>query len=115
MSTPHYLETLFQLDGRVAVVVGGTGELCGAIAEGLAAAGAEVVLVGRKAEKAAPRLERIAAAGGRAWFHAAEATSKAELTGLLAAVLARAGRVDIVVNGAGAVPGCTNTPGAALR
>jgi NAD(P)-dependent dehydrogenase (short-subunit alcohol dehydrogenase family) len=67
----------------VAVVIGGTGELCGAMAEGLAGAGAEVVLVGRSQEKAEARLARITAAGGKAWFHAAEA------------------RVDIVVNGAG--------------
>jgi NAD(P)-dependent dehydrogenase (short-subunit alcohol dehydrogenase family) len=101
MKTESYIEKLFQLSGRVAVVVGGTGELCGAIAEGLASAGAEVVLVGRNAEKAKPRLERIAAAGGRGWFHAAEATSKAELSGLLDAVVKRSGRVDILINGAG--------------
>ncbi len=101
MNTDSYLDTLFGLSGRVAVVIGGTGELCGAIAEGLAAAGAEVVLVGRSAEKARARLGKIEAAGGRGWFHAAEATSKPEMEGLLAAVLKRSGRVDIVVNGAG--------------
>lgn len=75
--------------------------LCGEIAGGLAAAGAEVVLVGRDAVKAQTRLERIATAGGRAWFHPAEASSKTELEALLAVVLARSGRVDIVINGAG--------------
>ena len=95
------LESLFSLTGKVAVVIGGTGELCGAMAEGLAGAGAEVVLVGRNAEKAQARLDKIAAAGGKAWFHSAEATSKAELEGLRDAVLQRAGRIDIVVNGAG--------------
>jgi len=101
MKTESYLTGLFGLTGRVAVVIGGTGELCGAIAEGLASAGAEVVLVGRSADKAGARLKRIAAAGGRGWFHAAEATSKGELEALLAAVLKASGRVDIVVNGAG--------------
>lgn len=101
MSSPDYLQSLFGLTGKVAVVIGGTGELCGAMAEGLAGAGAEVVLVGRNADKAAARLAKISAAGGRAWFHSAEASSKAELEGLLAAVLPRSGRVDIVVNGAG--------------
>ena len=52
MNAPEYLNQLFGLAGRVAVVIGGTGELCGAMAEGLAAAGAEVVLAGRNAEKA---------------------------------------------------------------
>jgi NAD(P)-dependent dehydrogenase (short-subunit alcohol dehydrogenase family) len=101
MKPENYLNSLFGLNGRVAVVIGGTGELCGAMAEGLAAAGAEVVLVGRSQEKADARLAKIAAAGGRGWFHAAEATSKAEVEGLLAAVLKRSGRVDVIVNGAG--------------
>jgi NAD(P)-dependent dehydrogenase (short-subunit alcohol dehydrogenase family) len=101
MNTDPYLGDLFRLTGRVAVVIGGTGELCGAIAEGLACAGAEVVLVGRSEAKAGARLKRIEGAGGRAWFHAAEATSRRDLEGLLAAVLKKSGRVDILVNGAG--------------
>ena len=101
MNAPNYLNELFGLNGKVAVVIGGTGELCGAMAEGLALAGAETVIVGRNVEKAQARLDRIGAAGGKAWFHAAEATSKAELQGLLDAVVQRSGRVDIVVNGAG--------------
>jgi len=101
MKTEEYLKSYFGLEGKVAVVIGGTGELCGAMAEGLAGAGAEVVLVGRSLEKAEARLAKIAAAGGKAWFHAAEATSKAEVQGLLDAVLKRSGRVDIVINGAG--------------
>jgi len=101
MTQAAYLQDLFGLTGRVAVVIGGTGELCGAMADGLAGAGAEVVVVGRNAEKGAARVARIAAAGGTAWFHAAEATSRADLEALRDAVLARAGRIDIVVNGAG--------------
>jgi NAD(P)-dependent dehydrogenase (short-subunit alcohol dehydrogenase family) len=96
-----FLSSLFSLTDKVAVVIGGTGELCGAMAEGLAGAGAEVVIVGRSEEKAAARLARIEAAGGLGWFHAAEATSKPEIESLLDAVLRRSGRVDIVVNGAG--------------
>ena len=101
MHPENYLSNMFGLTGRVAVVIGGTGELCGVMAEGLAGAGAEVVLVGRNPEKAQAWLDKITAAGGKAWFHSAEATSKAEVQGLLAAVLARSGRVDIVINGAG--------------
>lgn len=96
-----YLESLFSLRGKVAVVVGGTGELCGAMAEGLAGAGADVVVVGRNEDKARARIATIEAGGGRAWFHAAEATSRTAVESLLAAVLERSGRVDIVVNGAG--------------
>jgi NAD(P)-dependent dehydrogenase (short-subunit alcohol dehydrogenase family) len=97
----EFLSSLFSLRGRVAVVIGGTGELCGAMAEGMAAAGAQVVLVGRNEDKAKARLLKVAAAGGTGWFYAAEATRRPELEGLLAAVLQRSGRVDIVVNGAG--------------
>lgn len=96
-----YLSSLFSLDGKVAVVIGGTGELCGAMAEGLAGAGAEVVVVGRNEQKARAKLSKIDAIGGRGWFYAAEATNKAEIDALLGAVLQRSGRVDIVVNGAG--------------
>ena len=101
MKSADYLSSLFSLAGKVAVVIGGTGELCGAMAEGLAGAGAEVVLVGRNAAKAEARLAKIAALGGQAWFHAAEASSKAELEALRDAVLKKSGRIDIVVNGAG--------------
>ena len=54
-----YLENLFGLRGKCAVVIGGTGELCGAMAEGLAGAGAYVYLVGRNKDKAESRLEEI--------------------------------------------------------
>jgi NAD(P)-dependent dehydrogenase (short-subunit alcohol dehydrogenase family) len=101
MASAEFLDTLFSLNGKVAVVIGGTGELCGAMAEGLAGAGAEVVIVGRNPEKAAARIGRIQDHGGRAWFHAAEATSRPDVEQLLAVVLQRAGRVDVVVNGAG--------------
>src|SRR3954463_7035718 len=99
--TSEYLSSLFSLQGKVAVVIGGTGELCGAMAEGMGAAGAEIVLVGRNEEKAKPRLERIQAAGSKGYFVAAEASEKAALQGLLDTVLKKSGRVDIVVNGAG--------------
>ena len=96
-----YIDSLFSLSGKVAVVIGGTGELCGTMALGLAQAGAEVVLVGRNEAKAADRLAQIEAAGGKAWFHAADATSKTEFTALRDAVIAKSGRVDVLVNGAG--------------
>ncbi len=98
MKTPA---ELFSLKGKVAVVIGGTGELCGAIAEGFAAAGAVVALVGRDVAKAQRRLDRITQAGGKGEFFPCDTTSRAALQKLLADVLARLGRVDILVNGAG--------------
>jgi NAD(P)-dependent dehydrogenase (short-subunit alcohol dehydrogenase family) len=98
MKTPA---ELFSLQGKVAVVIGGTGELCGAMAEGFAKAGATVALVGRDAAKAKKRLDSIAKAGGHAEFFPCDTTSKAGLQKLLADVLAKFSRVDILVNGAG--------------
>jgi NAD(P)-dependent dehydrogenase (short-subunit alcohol dehydrogenase family) len=101
MNTPEYLSSLFSLSGKVAVVIGGTGELCGAMAQGMASAGAEVVLVGRSEEKAKARLDKLSAAGGKGYFVSAEASSRAAVQSLLETVLAKSGKVDIVVNGAG--------------
>ena len=83
------------------VVIGGTGELCGAMAEGFARAGAAVALVGRDEAKARKRLDSITKAGGKTEFFPCDTTSKAGLQKLLADVLAKFGRVDVLVNGAG--------------
>lgn len=91
----------FDLTARVAVVVGGTGTLCGVMARGLAEAGARVVLVGRSAEKAQANLDAIAAVGGEAVFEACDATSKDELSAMLDRVVERFGQADILINGAG--------------
>jgi NAD(P)-dependent dehydrogenase (short-subunit alcohol dehydrogenase family) len=92
---------LFSLQGKVAVVIGGTGELCGAIAEGFAKAGATVALVGRDPNKAKARMDKIAKDGGKSEFFPCDTTSKAGLQKLLADMLAKLGRVDVLVNGAG--------------
>ena len=98
MKTPA---ELFSLKDKVAVVIGGTGELCGAMAEGLAAAGATVAIVGRDAAKAKIRLDNISRDDGTAAFFSCDTTSKTGLQTLLADVIARFGKADILVNGAG--------------
>lgn len=97
----QFLENLFSLEGKTAVVIGGTGVLCGEMAKGLAQAGAEVVVVGRSEEKGAERLREIDAAGGRAFFVSADVSSRDSLSALLENVVERTGKVDILVNGAG--------------
>jgi NAD(P)-dependent dehydrogenase (short-subunit alcohol dehydrogenase family) len=92
---------LFDLSGRTAVVIGGTGELCGAMALGFAEAGAEVVIVGRDASKAEARLANICAAGGKAYFVSCDVSKKSGLEALLSEILQRSGKIDILVNGAG--------------
>ncbi len=98
MKTPA---ELFSLKDKVAVVIGGTGELCGTMAEGMAAAGASVAIVGRDQAKAKVRLDNIAKGGGKAEFFSCDTTSKAGLEKLLADVIAKFGKVDILMNGAG--------------
>jgi len=96
-----YLEKLFSLQDKTAVVIGGTGELCGAMAMALAGAGAGVVLVGRSQEKADARLAQINAAGGNGYFIAADISSRDGLQALLSEVVEKSGQCDILVNGAG--------------
>ncbi len=96
-----YLNKLFSLEGKTAVVIGGTGELCGAMAEGLAGAGAEVVLVGRNPDKAAKRLERIHRFHQKAYFESCDVNSQEALKDLLDRVVKKSGKVDILINGAG--------------
>ncbi len=96
-----YLDSLFSLEGRTAVVIGGTGELCGAMASGLARANAEVVLVGRSEEKAKERLDQIHGDGGKAYFVACDVNDRASLAALLETVVERSGACHILVNGAG--------------
>lgn len=96
-----YLESLFSLQGKTAVVIGGTGELCGAMAVALAGAGAEVVLVGRNEDKARARLREIETAGGSGYFVATDVASREGLENLLDAVVERSGTCEILVNGAG--------------
>jgi NAD(P)-dependent dehydrogenase (short-subunit alcohol dehydrogenase family) len=92
---------LFSLDGEVAVVIGGGGVLAGAMADGLAAAGAMVAIAGRTQENADARANAIVAAGGQAIGIQCDVTSKADLQKVLARVLERFGKVDILINAAG--------------
>ncbi len=96
-----YIENLFSLKDQVAVVSGGTGELCGAMAEGLAGAGAFVYLLGRSEEKAKAKIERIESLGGRGAFLPFEATDRSSVELVLETVMSQQGKVDILVNGAG--------------
>ncbi|MFM7412114.1 MAG: SDR family NAD(P)-dependent oxidoreductase [Planctomycetota bacterium] len=96
-----YLEELFSLRGRTAVVVGGTGVLGGALAEGLGRAGAFVVVAGRGADRGEARVQAIRAAGGDGTFVSVDATDRESVKALLAAAIHARGTADILVNCAG--------------
>jgi NAD(P)-dependent dehydrogenase (short-subunit alcohol dehydrogenase family) len=92
---------LFSLEGKVAAVVGGGGVLAGAMAQGLAEAGADIAILDLSAEGAGRRAEQIRAVGRKAIGIAIDATSKADLQRALAEILQQLGRVDILINAAG--------------
>ena len=96
---------LFGLDNRVAVVTGASGVLGGAIARGLAAAGARVALLARRRD----RLESLAQEIGQsALVLEADVLDAAQLEHARATVLDRWGRIDALVNAAGGnVPAAT--------
>src|SRR5277367_969630 len=96
-----YVEELFGLSGQVAVVIGGTGVLGGALAQGLAQAGATVVVAGRDAARGEGRVKEIEAAGGKAAFAAVDVMHRASIEGLLGKVIETQGKVDMLINGAG--------------
>jgi NAD(P)-dependent dehydrogenase (short-subunit alcohol dehydrogenase family) len=102
---------LFNLSGDVAVVIGATGALGGALAEGLAAAGARVAVVGRNAERGTARVATITQAGGTAGFFAADAVARTSLAAAHQQIEATLGAPTILVNAAGGNdPKVTVTP-----
>lgn len=97
----EYLTQLFGLDDRVAVVIGGTGVLGGALCDGLAGAGAHVVVAGRSTERGRQRVEAIQEAGGSASFGAVDIYSRQSVQALCERVFSERGRCDALVNCAG--------------
>ena len=92
---------LFDLTGEVAVVLGATGVLGGAIAEGLAAAGAKVAVLGRNSERGEATVRSIQKQGGTAGFFSANAVDQSSLKAAREALLSRLGAPTILVNAAG--------------
>lgn len=91
----------FDLSGSVAAVIGATGTLGGAIAEGLSAHGAAVAVLGRNAERGEACAGRIVAAGGRGGFVWCDAGDRASLDRALAAIERELGACDVLVSCAG--------------
>lgn len=92
---------LFDLEGRVAAVIGGTGVLGGAVCHGLARAGAAVAVLGRSAERAAERVAALEVDGARAISVLVDATDPAAVETARREIEERLGPVDILVNAPG--------------
>lgn len=107
-----FLNELFSLRGQVAVVTGGTGVLGGAMAFGLAQAGANVGVLSRRREQAEAMVQRIAEAGGTAMALPADVLERDQLEAVRETVLGAWNRIDILINAAGGnMPAATLAPG----
>ncbi len=92
---------LFDLTGRVALVTGATSGLGHAIARGLAAAGATVVVNGRDAERISGAVEAFRAEGLQAFGSRFNVTEAGEIASEVERIEAEIGPIDILVNNAG--------------
>jgi 2-deoxy-D-gluconate 3-dehydrogenase len=92
----------FRLDGAVAVVTGGSRGIGRAAAEALAAAGARIVIADRDEPAGAAAEEAMSAAGTPAQAIAVDIAREDQVEALFAEVLRREGRLDVLVNNAGA-------------
>lgn len=93
--------TNFDVTGKVAVVTGAGGIICGVMAREMARAGMKVALLDLFVDKAQGIAEEIAASGGEAIAVKANVLDKDSLAGARNQVAERFGRVDVLVNGAG--------------
>lgn len=98
---PEPTMTAFDLTGQVAVVTGGTGVLGGALAAGLARAGARVGILGRRAERAEQLTQTLRAEGLEALPLIGDVLEPDALARCRDEVLQAWGRLDILVNAAG--------------
>jgi NAD(P)-dependent dehydrogenase (short-subunit alcohol dehydrogenase family) len=92
---------MFDLQGKVAVVTGGSGVLGGAMCSALASAGAKVVVLATTQSKIDAVVEKINAAGGEAMGAAANVLDRPEMEAAAERVLVAWGRIDVLVNAAG--------------
>ncbi len=95
------INRMFDLTGRVAVVMGAGGGLGQASAEGLASAGASLVLADMDPDALALTEANIKELGREVISQRVDVTSSEEIEALRAAVLSRFGRVDVLINAAG--------------
>jgi gluconate 5-dehydrogenase len=100
----------FRLDGRVAVVGGGSGGIGVRTCAALAAVGADVAIVGRSSARLDEACAAVQASGGRGLVIAADVTSRQEADRVVDQAVETFGRVDVVVNGIGGGAGTALYP-----
>jgi NAD(P)-dependent dehydrogenase (short-subunit alcohol dehydrogenase family) len=106
-----YIEELFGLKTKVAVVTGGTGVLGNTMCRALAKAGASVVILGRRKAVADTLAKEIIQSGGNAFGVSADVLDEKQLVEARKLILEKFGTIDILVNAAGGnLPGAVVTP-----
>ena len=96
-----YLQELYGLPGKVAAVTGGGGVLCGTMSRALGRIGAKVAVLDLFEEAAQKVADDIVNEGGEAIAVQCDVLDRTSLEAARDAVLARFGRLDILINGAG--------------
>ena len=99
-----FYEKIFNLQGKVAVVIGGTGVLCGEMAWGLLQAGCRVILVGRNRKKAESHFQHWESDPDSARFLKADVTQRNQIERIIPKVIEWFGRINIWINGAAVAP-----------
>jgi 2-deoxy-D-gluconate 3-dehydrogenase len=92
---------MFDLQNKVAVITGGNGGIGFGMAQGLATAGARIVIAARNAAKSAAAVELLNSSGGRALALQVDVTDEDSVARLFEQTHARCGGVDILINNAG--------------
>jgi NAD(P)-dependent dehydrogenase (short-subunit alcohol dehydrogenase family) len=103
-----FIQDLFSLQNKTAVITGGTGVLGTSMAKALAKAGANVVIIGRRKEAGQTVADEIQKAGGKAISLQADVLQLEDLKSAKEKIISTYGTIDILVNAAGGnMPGAT--------
>src|SRR6185436_19410447 len=104
----QFVQSLFSVENKTVVITGGTGVLGSVMAKSLAKAGAQVVVLGRRAEAGAKLVDEIKKAGGSAYSFQTDVLNQADLKSVKEKIISATGAIDILINAAGGtMPGAT--------
>ena len=107
----QFIQSLFSVENKTVVITGGTGVLGSVMAKSLAAAGAQVVVLGRRADAGAKLVDEIKKSGGLAYSFQADVLNQADLKSVKEKIVSATGTIDILINAAGGnMPGATIPP-----
>ncbi len=98
------MERIYDMSGKVVLITGGSRGLGRAMGLGFAAQGADIAIVSRKIESCEETAREVEALGVSAFAHAAHVADWDQLGEMVDAVMARFGRIDVLINNAGMSP-----------